>query len=101
MTYAKLDHGALVYAPRKVVYNGMTCFNPTPPMLEELGFLPVVMTEAPATEVGYHAEITGYTKGKDAIRPVWEVVADPPTPESRLTALEDELGATKIILGVE
>lgn len=101
MTYAKIEDGALTYAPRKVTYNGMTCFNPTPPMLEELGYLPVIMTGAPATEAGYHAEITGYIKDKDAIRPVWEVVADQPSPEARIAALEDELAAAKILLGVD
>lgn len=101
MTYAKLHDGALTYAPRKVTYNGMTCFNPTPPMLAELGYLPVVMTEAPAAEAGYHAELTGYTADGEAIRPVWAMVADPPTSEDRLAVLEDELAAAKILLGVE
>ena len=55
MRYGKLIDGALQYAPNKIKDGNSITYNPTPETLTALGYLPVIVTDAPQTETGYQA----------------------------------------------
>lgn len=101
--YAKLQNGFLRSAPKTIVLDGCTINNPLPEELEQLGYKPVVYTDAPAGQTdGKHWE-SEWAEGETEIRQTWKLVDDPvypdpePTPEERISSLEtttDELKST-------
>lgn len=94
--YAKLENGSLKYPPKKVRHNGRTVFNPPAELLQELGYLPVVYTDAPMdAPEGQHYE-SSWVQGDAEITQVWSLVDDPIMPEPELSADE----ALNIIMGV-
>lgn len=100
--YGKLENGNLTFAPRSVVVGNKRIINPDEKTLFSLGWLPVVMTEAPETEEGFYP-VSHYEEQDGRIVRVWTVEQEPerePTSEERIAALEAELLATKILLGV-
>ena len=56
---AKLTDGVLSYAPRKIIVDGKTIFNPSEDMLKEQGYKDVEISEAPAVST---KAITGMLK---------------------------------------
>ena len=100
--YAKIENGQLKYAPRTIIINGMRIANPTPTQYAALGWLPFETTDMPL-EDGKTA-IATYTEQNGKIVQSWTMVDSPtpePTPEERIAVLEEELTATKILLGLE
>ena len=55
MRYGKLIDGALRYAPNKIKDGDSITYNPTAETLTALGYMPVIVTDAPQTETGYQA----------------------------------------------
>ena len=55
MRYGKLIDGAVEYAPNKIKDGDSITYNPTVETLTALGYMPVVVTDAPQTETGYQA----------------------------------------------
>lgn len=96
MRYAKLQNGALHYAPKKITDGEAVIYNPTAATLTALGYLPVVETDMPTAEPGWHYE-PGWEQQADSIVQVWTPVEDPepvpelPTPEERLDDIEAAL----------
>ena len=100
--YAKLENGQLRYAPRVIVLNGMRIANPTADQYAVQGWLPLETTEMP-TEAGKTATAT-YSEQEGKIVQSWTLEPAPPpelTPDERIAALEEELAAAKILLGLE
>ena len=100
--YAKLENGNLTFAPKSVIVGDKRIINPDGETLLSLGWLPVDMTEAPETEEGFYP-VPHYEEQDGRIVRVWTVEQEPerePTSEERIAALEAELLATKILLGV-
>ena len=62
MRYGKLIDGALQYAPNKIKNGDSIIYNPTAETLTALGYLPVIVTDAPQTETGYQAVGSGSSK---------------------------------------
>lgn len=94
--YAKLINGALRRAPNKIIYNNRIVFNPPAELLQELGYLPVVYTDAPMdAPEGQHYE-SSWAQDDAEITQVWSLVDDPIMPEPELSADE----ALNIIMGV-
>lgn len=101
--HAKLLNGCLRSSPSTVILDGRSINNPLPEELEQLGYKPVVYTDAPADQTeGKHWE-SEWVEGETEIRQVWKLVDDPiypdpePTPEERISNLEtttDELKTT-------
>lgn len=101
--YAKLQNGLLISAPKMIALDGKTINNPLPEELVQLGYKPVVYTDAPADQTeGKHWE-PEWAEGETEIRQAWRLVDDPiypdpePTPEERISNLEtttDELKST-------
>ena len=90
MKYAKLIDGNLVYAPRKLPVGETVVYNPTPEMLTDAGYKPVVYTDPPVVEPGYEA-VYGWVDDGDEIRQVWTVVTIPITEDEALVRYANEL----------
>lgn len=75
MKYGKLIDGAIIFAPRKVKYNGYTIYNPPASVLLELGYKPVEFTDPPAPVEGFHPE-SSWIETDDAIVQIWQQVPD-------------------------
>ena len=72
--YAKLENGALKYAPKKITYNGSIVFNPTKTMLIELGYMEVVNTDYPS-DGNYYT--SNYEVQNNQIVQVWNLSEEP------------------------
>lgn len=91
--YGKLENGTLTFAPSSVVVGDKRIINPSAETLLSLGWLPVVMTEAPEVEEGFMS-FPHYEEQDGRIIRVWMVEAEPvhePTTEERLSALESAM----------
>ena len=72
--YAKLENGALKYAPKKIKYNNNIVFNPTEAMLIELGYLEVVNNDYPS-DGNYYT--SSYEVQNNQIVQVWNLAEEP------------------------
>lgn len=91
--YAKLINGTLRSAPKKVIYNNTTVFNPPPDILLELGYLPVTYTDMPTDAPdGQHYE-SHWQQTDTAIVQVWGLVENPVYPEPEPEATMQDLEA--------
>lgn len=91
--YGKLENGNLTFAPSSVVVGDKRIINPDGETLLSLGWLPVVMTDAPETEEGF-AAFPHYEEQDGRIVRIWTVEKEPerePTPEERIAALESAM----------
>ena len=100
--YAKLQNTTLQIAPKHVQWDGNTVINPGEDILLALGYLPVLYTDPPSIDDGYYAA-PHWTQTETAIVQEWNVLKDtsPLSADERIAALEYELAATKILLGLE
>lgn len=100
--YAKIENGKIKYAPRSIIINGMRIANATQSQYAALGWLPLEVTDMPS-EDGKTA-VSTYTEQDGKIVQSWTMVdasSQEPTTEERIAALEEELAAAKILLGLE
>lgn len=81
--YVKLIEGRLTYAPKKIIYNGTTVYNPTDEQLESQGWKPLVIEDMPEPREGYHCE-PEYTETAESIIQSWVEVEDIPDAEELL-----------------
>ena len=91
--YVKLTDGRLSYAPKKLIIDGTTAYNPTAAMLTAQGWKPLRIEDAPAVEDGYHLEPV-YSETETEVVQGWSVVEDGPVEpsiEERLQMQEDAL----------
>ena len=87
MSYAKLNNGALQYAPRTVTKDRVH-YNPYPvELLIEDGYKPVEMTPMPEPEDGY-VWVSGWEEEDDAIVRTWHKEEAPEPEPSAEEALE-------------
>ena len=77
---AKLIDGAISYAPRKIVVDGKTIFNPDDSMLREQGYKDVETTEAPAVPTQTQQAVPSWQEQEDKIVQSWEVKPAQPDP---------------------
>lgn len=109
--YGKIIDGKLVSAPNPLKSGNYKIYNPKPEHYETEGYLEVIETEYPEVAEGevkyyekHYVERDGAIYGEwiEAEAPEEPVIPEPmPTAEERITALEEELRAAKILLGVE
>lgn len=100
--FAKIENGQIKYAPRSIVLDGMRIVNPTVEQYAAQGWLPMETAEIPR-EDGKTATAT-YSEKDGKIVQSWTLSDTPapePTPEERIAALEEQLAAAKILLGLE
>ena len=87
---AKLVGGALSYAPKKLVINGKTIFNPTEVTLKEQGYKDVETTEAPEVTTMTQQAIPSWTEQGEKIIQSWEVKPAQPDPSSALQEIQTQ-----------
>ena len=85
--YGKLENGVLKYAPKTILVDGVQVTNPTHEMLVEVGYLPVKLTDAPATAEGFIA-VPSWEQTESEIARTWRVIPEThPLTESEVLAL--------------
>ena len=85
--YGKLENGMLKYAPKTILADGVQVTNPTHEMLVEVGYLPVKLTDAPATAEGFIA-VPSWEQTESEIVRTWRVIPDThPLTESEILSM--------------
>ena len=85
----KLVDGALSYAPRKIIIDGKTIFNPTDTLLKEQGYKDVETAEAPAVSTQTQQAVPSWTEQENKIVQTWEV--KPAQPDSTVALQEIQM----------
>ena len=86
MRYARLENGILTYAPKSLIINDAKVWNASEAEYIAQGWYPVIYTDAPVTEEGYHAESSWAQEGDEIVQ-TWEVVENEITAEELLDIL--------------
>ncbi len=114
--FGKIENGILIPAPHYLIMGDRECHNPTPETYAEAGFLPVTETDKPPTPEGETPKYytAAYEERDGVILQSWVeseppaapaedptvIVRPDPATEARLTAVEEELTATRLQLDV-
>ena len=85
----KLVDGALSYAPRKIIIDGKTIFNPTDTLLKEQGYKDVETAEAPAVSTQTQQAVPSWTEQENKIVQTWEL--KPAQPDSTVALQEIQM----------
>lgn len=81
---AKLINGALSYAPKKIIIDGKTIFNPGEELLKKQGYKEMQTTDMPDDAPEGKLYVSGWTDAGDTIRQVWTLVDAPPKSKEEL-----------------
>ena len=81
---AKLIDGAISYAPRKIVVDGKTIFNPGEELLKEQGYKEMQATDMPDDAPENKLYVSSWTDAGDTIQQVWTLVDAPPKTREEL-----------------
>lgn len=105
--YAKLtESGELDVAPNPLVMEASRICNPTAAQYTAAGYLPVRLADKPTAPEGKRA-VAVYTMGEGEILQDWtledwvDTRVDTAKLSAQISALEEQLTAAKILLGVE
>lgn len=90
---AKLTDGVLSYAPRKIIVDGKTIFNPPEDMLKEQGYKDVETSEAPAVSTQTQQAVPTWQEQENKIVQSWEL--KPAQPD--LTAALQEIQTQAVL----
>ena len=77
---AKLVKGVLSYAPKKIIIDGKTIFNPGEELLKEQGYKDVETAEAPAVSTQTQQAVPSWTEQEGKIVQTWELKPTQPDP---------------------
>ena len=80
----KLVNGAISYAPRKIMVDGKTIFNPPETLLKEQGYKEMQTTDMPDDAPEGKLYVSGWTDAGDTIQQVWTLVDAPPKSKEEL-----------------
>lgn len=81
---AKLINGALSYAPKKIIADGKTIFNPPDTLLKEQGYKELQTTDMPDDAPENKLYVSSWTDAGDTIQQVWTLVDAPPKSREEL-----------------
>ena len=81
---AKLINGALSYAPRKIMVDGKTIFNPTDTLLKEQGYKEIRKSDIPDDAPDGKIYVSSYEDKGDYIEQVWTLIDEPPKAKEEL-----------------
>ena len=84
----KLVNGALSYAPKKIVINGKTIFNPSETLLKAQGYKDVEASEAPAVSTQTQQAVSSWQEQEDKIVQAWELKPAQPDPTAALQEIQ-------------
>lgn len=80
----KLIGGALSYAPKKIIIDGKTIFNPGEELLKEQGYKELQTTDIPDDAPENKLYVSSWTDAGDTIQQVWTLVDAPPKSREEL-----------------
>ena len=86
----KLVNGAISYAPKKIIIDGKTIYNPTDTLLKEQGYKDVETSEAPVVSTQTQQAVSGWTEQEDKIVQSWEVKPAQPDPTVALQEIQTQ-----------
>ena len=81
---AKLINGALSYAPRKIIVDGKTIFNPGEELLKEQGYKEIRESDIPDDAPDGKIYVSSYEDKGDYIEQVWTLIDEPPKAKEEL-----------------
>lgn len=80
----KLIGGALSYAPRKIIIDGKTIFNPGEELLKEHGYKEIRKSDIPDDAPDGKIYVSSYEDKGDYIEQVWTLIDEPPKAKEEL-----------------
>lgn len=86
----KLIDGVLYSAPRKIIVNGKTIFNPGEELLKKQGYKDVETTEVPTASTQTQQAVSTWTDQEDKIVQTWEVIPAQPDPTAALQEIQTQ-----------
>ena len=87
---AKLINGALSYAPRKIMVDGKTIFNPSEDILKAQGYKDVETTSAPEVHTQTQQAVPIWQEQENKIVQTWEVKPAQPDPTIALQEIRTQ-----------
>ena len=92
----KLVNGALSYAPRKIIVNGKTIFNPGEELLKSQGYKEVETSDAPVVSTQTQQAVPSWQEQEDKIVQSWEIKPAQPDPTAALQEIQTQAVIEKI-----
>lgn len=92
----KLVNGALSYAPKKIIIDGKTIFNPGEELLKEQGYKDVETFEAPTVSTQTQQAVPSWTEQENKIVQTWELKPAQPDPTAALQEIQTQAVLTQI-----
>lgn len=92
----KLIGEALSYAPRKIIVDGKTIFNPPEALLKEQGYKAVETSEAPTVSTQTQQAVPSWTEQGGKIVQTWELKPSQPDPTAALQEIQTQAVIEKI-----
>lgn len=86
----KLANGTLSYAPRKIIVDGKTIFNPGEDVLRGQGYKDVETTEAPSVSTQTQQAVPSWTEQGGKIVQTWELKPAQPDPTAALQEIQTQ-----------
>lgn len=86
----KLVNGALSYAPRKIIVDGKTIFNPPKDVLKEQGYKEVETSEAPTVSTQTQQAVPSWQEQENKIVQAWELKPAQPDPSVALQEIQTQ-----------
>ena len=93
---AKLINGALSYAPKKIIIDGKTIFNPGEELLKKQGYKDVENTSAPEVHTQTQQVVPTWQEQENKIVQTWEVKPAQPDPTAALQEIQTQAVLTQI-----
>lgn len=87
---AKLIEGAISYAPKKIIVDGKTIFNPSEDLLKGQGYKDVEITEAPEISTLTQRIVSSWQEQGNKIVQTWEVKPAQPDPYEALREIKTQ-----------
>ena len=92
----KLVNGALSYAPRKIIVDGKTIFNPGEKLLKSQGYKEVETADAPVVSTQTQQAVPSWAEQEDKIVQSWEIKPAQPDPTAALQEIQTQTILDKI-----
>lgn len=86
----KLVNGAISYAPRKIIVDGKTIFNPGEELLKEQGYKDVETFEAPTVPTQTQQAVSSWQEQEDKIVQSWDIIPTQPDPTAVLQEIQKQ-----------
>ena len=92
----KLVNGAIIYAPKKIIIDGKTIFNPGEELLKEQGYKDVETSSAPSVSTRTQQAVSNWQEQENKIAQTWELKPAQPDPTAALQEIQTQAVIEKI-----